>query len=453
MVMKFLFNIVIVLTIGFFGCSSSWLEVKPDQSLVVPGNVKDYQAWLDNVSKFNVSNAFGNLEVMADNLYLPDETFNGLSSSVVRNVYSWAHGGTDFYDGAGSASWDDTYSKLLEINAVLEGIDKVDRSSNPNGWDNVRGSALFYRAFYHYALLSEFCRSYSEDDPLGIPLRTSSNVNDKMVRSSLKESYRSVLSDLETAENLLPVTPENKLRPSRMAVWALLSRIYLAMSDYATALRYAKFCLSNNDVLLDYNTLDATAVFPFDRFNDEVIFSLYIANPSALSQSNHVIDSNLYRSYVPNDLRKELFFRTNAGLPRFKGGYFGVANCFVGLATDEVYLNTIECLVRGGKLNEAEMLYNKFMSSRWKSGQYSSINFRDSETALTVVLEERRKSLLFRCLRLPDVKRLNKTTARHVWMTRRLNGKEIVLAPNDPKYVLPIPLQELLLNPMPQNPR
>ncbi|WP_411973696.1 RagB/SusD family nutrient uptake outer membrane protein [Sphingobacterium sp. Lzh-3] len=438
---------------AMIACSSSWLNIKPDQSLVVPKSVVDYQAWLDNTAKFNNSNSFGNMEVSADNLYVPDATFNGLSSAAARNMYTWAKGGDDFYQGEGSASWGDAYDKLLQVNAIIEGIDKVQRDSDPAGWDNVKGSALFFRAFYHYALLAEFCGAYDESDPLGIPIKNTANVNDKMLRSSLKQSYEYVLSDLDAATKLLPLAPANKLRPSRMAAWALLSRINLAMSNYATALRYAQLCLTSNDQLLDYNSLNTTANFPFDRLNKEVIFSAYIANPAILSQNNHVIDSTLYGSYRPDDLRKQLFFRINAGLPRFKGGYFGVANCFVGLAIDEVYLNAAECLLRRGQLAEAENLFNKLMATRWKTGKYIPVSFGDQTAALGNVLEERRKSLLFRCLRLSDIKRLNKSTDQKVTMRRKINGNEIVLSPNDPKYVLPIPQKELLLNPMPQNPR
>lgn len=339
-------------------CSSSWLDIKPDQSLVVPKSVVDYQAWLDNTSKFNNSSSFGNMEVSADNLYVPDATFNGLSSAAARNIYTWAKGNDDFYEGEGSASWSDAYDKLLQVNVIIEGIDKVERSSDPTGWDNVKGSALFYRAFYHYALLAEFCGAYDEADPLGIPLRSTANVNDKMQRSSLKQSYEYVLSDLDAAAKLLPLSPANKLRPSRLAAWAMSSRIYLAMANYTAALQYAQMCLSSNDQLLDYNSLNVSANFPFDRFNKEVILSVYIANPAILSQNNHVIDSALYSSYGADDLRRQLFFRINSGLPRFKGGYFGVANCFVGLAVDEVYLNAVECLLRTRQLKEAENLFN-----------------------------------------------------------------------------------------------
>jgi len=451
--MKIIYAITAVLLCTTISCSSSWLEVKPDQSLVVPTSVKDFQAWLDNVSEFNRSSSFGNMEVTADNLYLTDATYNALSTVAARNIYSWAKGGIDFYEGQGSASWHDAYEKLLQINIINEGVNKVNRMTDPEGWDNVKGSALFYRAFYHYALLSEFCQAYSENDPLGIPIKSSGNVNDKMARSSVKASYDYVIKDLKDAESLLPVTASNKMRPSRMAVWAMLSRVYLAMSDYSTALHYARLCLSNNDVLLDYNKLNTAASFPFDRLNAEVIFSVYIANPAVLSQTNHVIDSTLYRSYAENDLRKQLFFRLNAGLPRFKGGYFGVANCFAGLALDEVYLNAIECLIRTEQLNDAMILFNKFMSTRWKVGQYSEVVFKDLNNALSLVLEERRKSLLFRCLRLSDIKRLNKTSQQQVLMKRNINGVEITLMPNDSKYALPIPQKELLINEMPQNPR
>ena len=435
------------------GCSSSWLEIKPDQALVVPNSTKDFQAWLDNVAKFNRSSSFGYMEIASDNLYLTNDMYNGLSSSAERNIYSWAKGPEDFYGTAGGSSWRDAYAKLIEINAVLEGIEKINKSINTDGWNNVKGSALFYRAFYHYLLASEFCQVYTLDDPLGIPLRTSSNPNVMLQRSGIKETYAHILADLQEAAVLLPIVAENKMRPSRLAAWAMLARVYLAMSDYSNAAQYAKNCLSKNDVLLDYNALNTSNPYPFSWNNEEVIFSVYIANPSTLLQNGHVIDSTLYRSYVDDDLRKVLYFRINAGLPRFKGGYFGSANCFVGLATDEIYLIAMECLIRLGKLKDAEILFNRFLITRYKTGKYTLIDFSYQEEALALVLKERRKSLLFRCLRFSDIKRLNKTTPQLVRIKRIINGEVTIIPPNDPRYAFPIPLKELLLNPIPQNPR
>ncbi|MEZ0453254.1 RagB/SusD family nutrient uptake outer membrane protein [Sphingobacterium thalpophilum] len=451
--MKLPFILAAVLLPILVSCSSSWLEIKPDQALVVPHSTKDFQAWLDNVSKFNRSNSFGYMEIASDNLYLTDEMYNGISSSAERNIYSWAKGPADFYGSAGGSSWRDAYAKLLEINAVLEGIEKIDRSSNMQAWDNVKGSALFYRAFYHYVLVSEFCQAYSADDPLGIPLRTSSNPNVTLQRSSLSESYGQIILDLKEAAVLLPLVSENKMRPSRAAAWGMLSRVYLAMSDYSNALRYAQECLSNRNTLLDYNTLDQGAAYPFTWTNEEVIFSVYLINPSILWQSDHVIDSTLYQSYTDYDLRKTLFFRINSGLPRFKGGYFGSVSCFVGLATDEIYLTAMECMVRLGRVEDAEFLFNKLLSTRYRTDRYVPVNFTDAEKALLLILQERRKSLLFRCLRLSDIKRLNKTTEQQVWITRTLNGQETIIPPNDPRYAFPIPQKELLLNALPQNPR
>ncbi|WP_343559005.1 RagB/SusD family nutrient uptake outer membrane protein [Sphingobacterium sp.] len=451
--MKIQFILAIVLLFILVGCSSNWLDIKPDQALVVPNSVKDFQGWLDNVNKFNRSSSFGDLEVASDNLYLTDEIYNGISSSAERNIYSWAKGSEDFYGSSGGGSWRDAYAKLLEINVALEGIEKVDRLTAAEGWKNVKGSALFYRAFYHYALASEFCQVYTADDPLGIPLRISSNPNVILQRSSLKESYEHIITDLKEAAALLPLVPENKMRPSRIAAWGMLSRVYLAMSDYGNALQFAQYCLSNRETLLDYNTVNSTNPYPFSWNNEEVIFSVSISNPLILWPNGHVIDSTLYQSYVEDDLRKVLFFRVNSGLPRFRGGYFGSLNCFVGVAMDEIYLTAMECLVRLGHLEDAEPLFNKLLINRYKTGKYTAVNFADQEKALLLILQERRKSLLFRCLRIPDIKRLNKTTQQQVWIKRIINGQESIIPPNDPRYVFPIPQKELLVNPISQNPR
>ncbi|MOA51075.1 SusD family protein [compost metagenome] len=75
------------------------------------------------------------------------------------------------------------------------------------------------------------------------------------------------------------------------------------------------------------------------------------------------------------------------------------------------------------------------------------------ESALDVVLKERRKELLFRGLRWTDLRRLNldPTTARTP--KRELDGKIYTIEPNSPNYVYPFPDNVIQLAGLIQNER
>ena len=76
----------------------------------------------------------------------------------------------------------------------------------------------------------------------------------------------------------------------------------------------------------------------------------------------------------------------------------------------------------------------------------------DAESALQVVLDERRKELVMRGLRWMDLKRLNAQGANIV-VSRGFNGQTVSLLPNDPRYALPIPEDIIQLSGIPQNER
>jgi starch-binding outer membrane protein, SusD/RagB family len=71
---------------------------------------------------------------------------------------------------------------------------------------------------------------------------------------------------------------------------------------------------------------------------------------------------------------------------------------------------------------------------------------------LPLIEAERKKELVWRGLRWGDLKRYNKE-GQNITLTRLLNGQTITLAPNDLRYVLPIPQYEINLSGIAQNPR
>ena len=125
---------------------------------------------------------------------------------------------------------------------------------------------------------------------------------------------------------------------------------------------------------------------------------------------------------------------------------------FSGLATDELFLIKAECLARAGNASGALSTLNDLLRARYAQGTFVDLHADDPQQALRLVLQERRKELVFRGIRWSDLRRLNKEGAGIV-LTRLLNGKTYTLPANSNKYTLPIPPDEIALNGIEQNPR
>lgn len=453
---KIIKNITYILCISsmlMLNACEKYLDAKPDKKLVVPGTINDLQALLDNYPRMNGADP-GSGEISADDYYLTEQNWQGLFTDQYRRMYIWEKDGL-FEEG--SNDWGKVYTSIYYSNTAIEGISTIKpNQANQALWNNVQGQALFYRAksFFQAALI--WSKGYSENTAaidLGIPLRTDSDFNKAVNRSSVKQTYDQVIKDLEEAIALLPLTVPHVMRPSKTAANALLARVYLAMGKYDKAFIYANASLQQQSTLLDYNNLNTTVNYPFSPYHTEVLHESLIPAPDPIYNSKAKIIPELLQMYNENDLRKKLFFSKNAdGSYSFKGSYEGSANLFSGLSTDEVYLMRAECLARVGKVQEAMNDLNTLLQKRWKSGTFITLTASNPQEALTIILNERRKELLMRGLRWMDLKRLNKEGA-NITITRHLNNTVYVLPAEDLRYALPIPEDVIALTGMMQNPR
>lgn len=437
-------------------CKKDWLDAKPNKNLVVPQTLQDLQAMLDNtLFVFN----FGQPElgeIGSDDYYVLYPDWLGLSNDFERNGYIWAK---DIYNGQPNFDWTIPYERIFYDNYVLETVENIPvDSTNFSNWNNVKGSALFTRGFNFYSLADLFAKPFdsttADTDP-GIPLRLHSDINAKSTRATVMQTYKQIIADLKASLLYLPALPAYKTRPSKTAAYAMLARTYLNMGNYSLALLYADSCISLQPALINYNTIDITLQFPFPdfpTFNDEVIYFAALNYYGVIGNSVAIVDSTIYRSYADNDLRKYLFIDTTDGHTRFKGGYDGYTG-FGGIATDEIYLVSAECNARLGNIKIAMDRLNTLLENRWMTGTFTPLTSSTADEALRLILNERRKELIFRGLRWTDLRRLNKDPRFAVTLTRNLNGTIYTLPPNDNRYVYPIPDQEIQLSGIAQNPR
>ena len=446
--------LILLITVLASSCTKNFLDKKPDQALVVPQTLQDFQALLDNTNVMNLNMpSLG--EISSDDYYVTDAGFQSVTVPIYANAYTW---NKDIYVGSPDiVDWNNRYQQIFYSNVVLEGLDKLSAADKKDSsYFTEKGSALFYRAFALYQLSQLFCKPYnpvtSGSDP-GVPVRTSSDINQKSIRGTVTQSYNQVITDLQNSLNLLPQSTAFKTRPNLAAACSLLARVYLIMGDYANALNYSDKALKLYSTLSDYNQLSASAAHPFVKYNDEVIFHCTLYGNSFSNVSRLLIDTNLYSSYQQNDLRLPLFFTTVAAGHSYKGSYSGSSTFFGGIATDELFLIRAECYARMNNTSAALADLNTLMITRFKTGTFIPFAASDAGDALNLILAERRKELLYRGLRWTDLRRLNLESGRAVNITRKLNGTVYSLPANDPRYILPIPDLVIQLSGIAQNPR
>jgi hypothetical protein len=434
-------------------CKKNWLDEKPNTSLFVPGTLEDCQRILDNNSKLNMRDP-GIGEIGADNYFKYFADWQS-AQEPERNMYTWM---PDIYGTQPSAEWRNEYEKIYYANAVLETLEKIEMTaSNTSQWNEIKGSALFLRAAGHYNLVSLFAKPYdaaTAASDLGIPLKTTADVNQQATRSSVKQVYDLVVADLSVAKDLLPLTVPAKTRPSKVAAEGLLADVMLIMGNYDKALEYTDAALSRYNTLLDYNTLSAASNTPFTRFNAEVIYHCVQISYGIIVLGTGYVDTVLYQSYHANDLRKVLFYRNRTVGYSFKGSYNQSGSSFFsGIATDELYLIRAECNARKNNVAAAMNDLNTLLRTRWRTGTYTDMTAANQAEALIKVLTERRKELAFRGRRWNDLRRLNKDPNFAVTLIRKLNNQTYTLPPNDVRYAYPIPLEEITRSGIEQNPR
>lgn len=438
----------------FMSCDK-YLDRIPDRSRAVLSTVVQYEHLMNYNQLYMSAPALG--EMGADFYYLPKEIW--LSSNIrMRPAYIWQ---ADIYQGntasGATQDWNSPYNNIYYTNVVLDGIELLNAEKGSASYHNVKGHALFLRAFQHYQLQEVYGQPYrpaTAGTDLGIPLKLTSDLEEPVHRATVAQTFTQITDDLTAAYTHFSTTYQavNKLWGSKAAVAALLSRVYLTMQEYELSAHYATESLKHQSSLLDLNTLAPRFQFTFPD-NQEMIFVLRQAGwGGVFNASTTLVDTNLYQLYAADDLRKEVYFQKGSNnKPYFKSLFSGNSSPFSGLAVGEVYLNRAECRARLGDESGALEDLNTLLAHRYKNGLFTPLTLEDTGDVLSTVLLERQKEMIVRGTRWTDLRRLNQDPRFAVTLMRRWGDEVHILPPNDPRYTYPIPDNEIAINNLPQN--
>ena len=140
-----------------------------------------------------------------------------------------------------SSAWVAIYQTINRANNVLAKVPAVTDAALTDALKNqILGEAYFIRALAYFDL----ARVWG-----GVPVLTKPTLqagdNTGIVRSSVEEVYAQALSDLQTAEPLLPLTTD-RYRATRKTAWAFFARFYLYQKAYDKAEEYATKLITDN---------------------------------------------------------------------------------------------------------------------------------------------------------------------------------------------------------------
>lgn len=448
----YIFSILVLVTVSLVSCTKDAIDQKTSSTIAVPSTIDDYQQLLDGLDgpAINYGPSFFSYRSLGN--FLSDD------AKVTDNNYQTFFQGTPFITGVLTwdkdmfsslttvAEWDKSYQDLLTINLCLEGLAGIDTTvANSSTWSLAEGMGLFLRGQIFYNLAQFWAQPYhpaTAATDQGIVLRTVSSTSAPTTRSTVQASYDQILTDLKASIPLLPdnssaSTAQVKVRPSKAAAYAMLARVYLAIGDSTDLLNYADSALQLYSTLMDYNTVAGG----FQLYNTETLYSSIDAEGTVGSFFGPwEIDSALVNQYDSNDLRKTLFFNNNSfvGGYAFVGDYSGYYS-FTGIATDELYLMRAEANARLGNTSAAMADLNTLLTARYITGTYVPRTAANAGDALTQIITERRKELVFRGCRWTDLRRLGGDVRFAYTLTRTLLGQTYTLPPGDPRYTLQVP--------------
>lgn len=174
--------------------------------------------------------------------------------------------------------WRNSYKIIVGCNLMIE---KIQEGDSPET-DQLLGENYYLRALVFFQMGNVFGRPYNQGvSNLSIPVKLSSDTDDRPDRNTVQEVYDQVIGDLQKAESLMTINKGASFA-SKEAAQALLARVYLYMEDNDNAETYAdlvinsgEYSLLSTDRFSVMNTLAPTE-------NEEAIFSVTLNSESDL---------------------------------------------------------------------------------------------------------------------------------------------------------------------------
>lgn len=403
--------------------------------------------------------------------------FNNDRTNVVTGFDVWNYTPSNSSTNSVINHWREAYLVINLANILLDGMDEKGTGVVGDVLSkNYQGEARLARALCYYSLLQLYARPHWDGNGSkpGVPLRLKGNTeqdNYALARSTVGEVYQQILSDLDFAEQNLPLTNSsailNTIRAHRNTAIAVKTRVLLSLRRYPEVITEANKIVSASAPFTATSGVahalqaDITNVFKAPYTTTESILSMpfasneqpgtqnqlgYYYGPSAFnggngeySLSSAGIISNT--GWKTTDKRRTLIIISGGKsyLTKFPG-----AAPFIDYAPviryAEVLLNLAEARVRSTNTVDAKAidLLNAVRGRSDATTVFTPASFADASALADAILLERRIELLGEGLAGTDLTRLGLPLPAKPGVS--------AIPSSGQQYIWPISSIELLLN-------
>ncbi len=345
-------------------------------------------------------------------------------------------------NGQAQETWLGAYTAINNVNTVLANLDKVTADKK----NRVEGEAKFIRGAMYFELARTYGKTWVDGNPaqnLAVPLilvpSDASNISAKVKRNTVTEVYTQVISDLQSAETLLPT--RNGIFATTYSASAILSRVYLMQNKYPEAVTAANKVIAGSFSLTPIfaDAFARTSTASTSRTSNgyatmEDIFAVQVTSQAGVNNLNSFFDptgrgdipvEDFHLSLYETADARRAFFQTSGGVRytrKFTNRFANIS--IVRLA--ELYLTRAEGNLRAGTSIGATPLSDiNRIRTRVGLGNLTTVVLAD-------VLKERKLELAFEGHLIHDLK--------------RTQGSIGALSFSSPKLIFPIPQRETILN-------
>lgn len=208
--------------------------------------------------------------------------------------------------------WVDIYRVVNSANLLITGVPEIEDDTFTNR-DIVLGEAYAIRALAYFDLLRAFGYHFNTSSEFGVPLLLEPipdndfNQIPDLARAGVADTYQQILSDLDSALQLLDGYSDN----TRMSFWgalALRARVHLYQKNYAAAFNDANRVIEEGPFSL---VQDLDNLFLTTDTSSESIFDLVFSDQDqsdfytfVFQRDEYNVDPSLTNSFEEGDLRR-----------------------------------------------------------------------------------------------------------------------------------------------------
>lgn len=399
-----------------------------------------------------------------------------------------------------SSLYNDCYNRITKYNALIDGIGDAKGSDEDKRLGMAQAKLM--RAYNYFFLVNTFAPPY---DPAtayqtnGIIVREKmfSSIEDKGVQQSVGYTYDFMQKDIDDAIEGLPHNATNAFRPDLTLGLAFKAKVQLFRRQYEDCIKSCEQALEEAaeaghklwNMNTEYNQYApalkqmgypeyAIDLPQYMGMNDmvesiwknnvshgysdpEQLIYLFCTNqgdPYPMYVTKSVLD--LFGTEVSErniDLRYRYCIRYKAQHATAPEGDQDFATLNIkwnpcGMRLSEVYLMLAECYARKGRtedINKAMEYLDALRSCRLVKGKYPVLAANDSETAMKLVREERKRELFLTCNGFFDMRRF--MTEFQESESKVVEGKTYTLEPNSHLLTFPFPLKAMQTSKLEQN--